>query len=77
VQPTDPTLKQVIADIEAALAVEVKSMTWGQPGVAHGGVPGEYGICCNRTMLCDCDGPPSVSLPRGHHAVPLVPAVSV
>ena len=47
--------RQVLADIQAALSVEMESMTWGTPGSDPNGVPGQHGVCCSRAKACKCD----------------------
>lgn len=54
VTPTDPTVKQVLLAIETALANEAATMTWGTPGSNPNGVPGQNGVCCDRTKKCNC-----------------------
>ena len=54
VAPSDPTVKQVLLDIQTALAAEQASMVWGNVGVDPSGTPGQYGVCCDRAKACDC-----------------------
>ena len=58
----DPAIAAVLEQIMQAYAKEVASVVphASQPAPdGPGEKPGEYGICCNRTLGCDCDGPPS------------------
>jgi len=49
-------IKKVLRTVKRAFAKEMESMEFNkiipEPG------EGPYGICCNRTMACDCDGSP-------------------
>lgn len=62
VQPTDPTIKAVISAIQTAFAHENATFTYGQlvpaPDLPGEG-PGKYGVCCDRSRGCDCNGKPS------------------
>jgi len=58
----DPLIDAVLSTIMAAYQAEVTS--WRpyhvQPAPDRPGEgPGVYGVCCNRTLGCDCDGAPS------------------
>ena len=62
VNTTTGPYADVIAKIMAAHAEEAKTMHYGtlikapdQPGEG----PGKYGVCCDRSKNCDCNGPPS------------------
>ena len=62
-EPTDATIKKVIADVRAAYKTEVANFVYGhlvpapdQPGEG----PGKYGVCCDRSKGCDCNGKPSL-----------------
>jgi len=61
--PKDPLLATVIAKIMSAYEAELANMVTHHSPPAPDGpgeAPGQYGICCNRTLGCDCDGPPSI-----------------
>lgn len=63
-QPADPTLAAVIATIMAAYDAEVATLhSYHEkpPPDAPGEGPGEWGVCCNRTLGCDCNGPPRMA----------------
>jgi len=58
-RPTDPTLITVVDHLQKAFDKEVATFTWGklipypdQPGEG----PDKYGVCCDRTKACDCNG---------------------
>jgi arylsulfatase A-like enzyme len=60
--PSDPELSKVVAKFISSYAQQVASLVRTQPPPAPdrpGEGPGKYGVCCNRTLGCDCDGPPS------------------
>ena len=60
--PKDPVLKQVVQRFTEAYAKEVATLVPHSSPPAPdepGEGPGKYGVCCNRTKGCDCDGPPS------------------
>ena len=52
----------MLADIEAAHQKELATFTYGHlvpaPDLPGEG-PGKYGVCCDRTKNCDCNGKPS------------------
>lgn len=60
--PPDPALAAVVARFAAAYAREVAAVV-ARPSPpapdAPGEGPGAYGVCCNRTLGCECDGPPA------------------
>lgn len=61
--PKDPELVHVIKRLEEARADILKDVVPHESKPAPDGPgegPGKYGVCCNRTMGCDCDGPPRV-----------------
>ena len=59
--PDDPALAALVEAFNAAYAREVATLKPYRPFPAPDGPgegPGRYGVCCNRTMGCECDGPP-------------------
>lgn len=62
--PPDPALRAVVAKFVAAYEEEIRNVQRhvSPPApLGPGEGPGRYGVCCNRTLGCDCDGPPSSS----------------
>ncbi len=60
-RPADPAIEAVVAQFSAAYAREVGTFrVYPSPPAPDGPGegPGRYGVCCNRTLGCDCDGPP-------------------
>ena len=60
--PRDPELRAVIAKLNAARALQsdlLHGHTTPPPPDGKGEGPGRYGVCCDRSKGCDCDGPPS------------------
>lgn len=60
--PKDPHLASVIATIMSAYEKVKQDIVpyHSDPSPdGPGEKKGEYGICCNRTLGCDCNGPPS------------------
>ena len=60
--PKDPHLASVIATIMSAYEKVKQDIVPYHSDPAPDGPgekKGEYGICCNRTLGCDCNGPPS------------------
>lgn len=57
--PTDPNLAAIAAMFNKAYDTEVATFVARQPMKGSGGTPGQYGVCCDRSKKCDCDGPPS------------------
>eukprot|EP00054_Salpingoeca_dolichothecata_P012819 m.71181 g.71181 ORF g.71181 m.71181 type:complete len:554 (+) comp20142_c0_seq1:29-1690(+) len=61
-KPTNPIIKDVLAKFAAALEQEQKTMFHHKliaPPDGPGEGPGKYGVCCDRSRGCDCDGKPS------------------
>ena len=60
--PDDPQLAAVVGAIMVAYAKEVATLHPRGPSPpapdGPGERPGEYGVCCDRSKGCDCDGPP-------------------
>jgi len=64
VNVTDPEIIAVLAALKDARAKEVASMVFGKliaPPDQPGEGPNKYGVCCDRSKGCDCDGKPSIS----------------
>jgi len=63
--PAGSKAQQAMRDIQAAYEVERRTFVYGRLTAEPDG-PGEgpdkYGLCCDRTRQCDCDGPPSGQL---------------
>ena len=60
--PSDPELARVVNVLQSAYAKEIAGKIVRPSPPAPDGPgegPGTYGICCNRTKGCDCDGKPS------------------
>jgi len=58
---SDPVIAEVLATLTAAYAQQVTELQPHPSPPAPDGPgegPGTYGVCCNRTLSCDCDGPP-------------------
>jgi len=62
--PTDAKLKEVVQYLQVAYAQETQSLV---PHVSppapdeEGEGPGKYGVCCDRSKGCDCDGAPTAA----------------
>jgi arylsulfatase A-like enzyme len=60
--PLDPKINEVVVTLQAAYEKEVKSLVSHTTPPAPDGPgegPGAYGVCCDRSRGCDCDGKPS------------------
>mmetsp|Transcript_7205 Transcript_7205/g.12505 ORF Transcript_7205/g.12505 Transcript_7205/m.12505 type:complete len:82 (-) Transcript_7205:59-304(-) len=60
--PSDAKLQEVIKTLQKAYAEQVERLVpYPSPPApdAPGEGPGRYGVCCDRSKGCDCDGPPS------------------
>ena len=60
--PSDPTLQALVRRLQRAYAAELQRVVpYHAPPAPDG--PGEgagtYGVCCDRSRGCDCDGKPS------------------
>lgn len=62
-QPTDPAVKAAVDALNQAREKEIATMVFGNLQAPPDG-PGEgknkYGVCCDRSRGCDCNGKPSV-----------------
>jgi len=69
--PSDPKLQQVIKTLQAAYKEQIRALVpHASPAApdAPGEGPGTYGVCCDRSKGCDCDGKPSSIVGAGHGA---------
>ena len=63
-QPADPELVALLKALEAAREQEKQTMVYGKlnaPADGPGEGPNKYGVCCDRSKGCDCNGQPSNS----------------
>jgi len=60
--PSDPKLRQVVRVLQEEYAKQVQILVPHHTPDAPDGPgesPGKYGVCCDRSKGCDCDGQPS------------------
>eukprot|EP00055_Hartaetosiga_balthica_P000690 m.137228 g.137228 ORF g.137228 m.137228 type:complete len:580 (+) comp11468_c0_seq1:204-1943(+) len=56
--PADPSVLHVVNSILSAYEEEVKTLHYGKLHPAPGSPP--YGVCCDRSRNCDCNGNPYI-----------------